>query len=382
MLGDGIDWCLLAAEIRQPPLPLWALELIAKSLLAAWLFFFGACVGSFLNVVVYRLPRGLNLVYPGSRCPQCGHAIRARDNLPIFGWLLLRGRCRDCQSPISSQYYFVELFVGLLFLVVAVLEAFWPRGTLAESEGGRGWLIMSHGAAFWAMYATHVSLAVTLVAATLIEFDSGRVPRRLFVPILLVGLGLSMLWPSLRPEPFALGLFWPDWLAGLADGLAGIVAGAVLGALVACGWWLGNGQRSWHEAAPITLLAAVGCVLGWQRTIELAPPALLVYAIGVAATSRVETIFPLAAPLFALALPLVLPLGIHYFRAADLTRNYDPLVVIAAALAVAASAYVAGSLARPQYFAHPPEFAPPTPAPEPVAAPPEQVSETFPLPPA
>ncbi len=385
MLVDGIDWNLLA-EIHQPPVPLWVLEASFKAFLAAWLFYFGACVGSFLNVVVYRLPRGLNLVHPGSRCPTCGHAIRARDNLPILGWLVLRGRCRDCREPIAARYYFVELTVGLLFLVIGVFEAFWPRGVLPPLEAGRHWLAMHNGAAFWSMYAVHVGLAATLVTATLIEYDGSRVPRRLFAPLLLAGLGLPMLWPSIRPLPLAPQLFWPAWLAGFGDGLAGITAGATLGSCVAFGWWLGNGRRVWLKAAPVTLFAAAGCVLGWQRMLEVAPLAVLVYAVGVAATRSSKTIFPLAAPLLTLALPLLLPLGLHYFRAADLARNYDQLVVAAAALSVALLAYVAGRLAGPQYFLPPPEYSPPAAEPTianpPAIAPSEPVSETSPAPPS
>src|SRR5687768_6007841 len=160
---------LTIAVPREPWLPLWAMELLAKVLLGAWLFYFGACVGSFLNVVIYRLPRGLGLVYPGSRCPVCGHAIRVRDNLPIVSWLLLGGRCRDCLTPISSRYYFVELIVGLAFLLVAVFEAFLPlRGALHTAEWGRRLLSPQDGAAFWASYAMHVGLAATLIGAALI----------------------------------------------------------------------------------------------------------------------------------------------------------------------------------------------------------------------
>src|SRR3954454_14627880 len=89
--------CLLAASaIPEPLLPLWAMEMLASVFLYAWLFSLGATIGSFLNVVVYRLPRGLNLAYPGSFCPRCGHAIRLDDNVPILSWLGRRRRGRGC----------------------------------------------------------------------------------------------------------------------------------------------------------------------------------------------------------------------------------------------------------------------------------------------
>ena len=83
-----------------------------------WLIVFGACIGSFLNVLVYRLPRGKSLVHPPSHCPACGCSIRWYDNVPVFGWINLRGKCRDCQSPISIRYPCVEGFCAVLFAAI------------------------------------------------------------------------------------------------------------------------------------------------------------------------------------------------------------------------------------------------------------------------
>ena len=83
--------------------------------LTLWLIVVGACVGSFLNVLVYRLPRKKSLVHPPSHCPACGCPIRWYDNVPVFGWINLRGKCRDCQSPISIRYPCVEGFCAVLF---------------------------------------------------------------------------------------------------------------------------------------------------------------------------------------------------------------------------------------------------------------------------
>ena len=83
---------------------------------------FGACVGSFTNVVAWRLPRQESVVVPGSHCPRCGHAVRWHDNLPIFGWLLLLGRCRDCRSPISVRYPVVEALSAGLWLSAAYVQ--------------------------------------------------------------------------------------------------------------------------------------------------------------------------------------------------------------------------------------------------------------------
>jgi leader peptidase (prepilin peptidase)/N-methyltransferase len=84
--------------------------------IAVFVFLIGASFGSFLNVCISRWPEGLSVVRPRSRCPKCGHQIKASENIPIFGWLILRGRCSSCGEPISVQYPIVELLVGLLWL--------------------------------------------------------------------------------------------------------------------------------------------------------------------------------------------------------------------------------------------------------------------------
>jgi prepilin signal peptidase PulO-like enzyme (type II secretory pathway) len=83
--------------------------------LALVIFVLGLCVGSFLNVCIHRIPIGLSVLHPRSRCPSCSTAIRARDNLPVLGWLILCGKCRHCRATISPRYPIVELTVGLLF---------------------------------------------------------------------------------------------------------------------------------------------------------------------------------------------------------------------------------------------------------------------------
>src|SRR5688572_27811133 len=84
-------------------------------------FCFGACVGSFLNVVIYRLPAGISIISPPSRCPTCGARLTWRENLPILGWLLLRGRCKYCEARISPQYMIIELLMAVLFLAIVWL---------------------------------------------------------------------------------------------------------------------------------------------------------------------------------------------------------------------------------------------------------------------
>lgn len=95
----------------------------------------GSCLGSFLNVCVYRIPRGMSLLRPRSRCPHCGSAILARHNIPVLGWLVLRGRCRECRRAISPRYPTVELAVGLLMALPYLIAVLYYAGDPWERIG-------------------------------------------------------------------------------------------------------------------------------------------------------------------------------------------------------------------------------------------------------
>lgn len=130
----------------------------------------GLAIGSFLNVVVWRVPRGESVVRPPSACPACGTAIRPRDNVPVAGWLLLRGRCRDCSERISPRYPLVELATGALFAVMALRLGYDP------------------------VLPAFLYLAAVGLALALIDLDTKRLPDVLTLPsypvaALLLGLG-------------------------------------------------------------------------------------------------------------------------------------------------------------------------------------------------
>lgn len=125
----------------------------------------GLAVGSFLNVVIYRVPAGESVVRPASRCPSCGAAIRNRHNVPVVGWLVLRGRCYDCRAPISPRYPLVELVTGVLFAVVTLRI-----------------LQLDLGAALPA----YLYFAAIGVALTLIDIDHKRLPDAIVLPSYLV----------------------------------------------------------------------------------------------------------------------------------------------------------------------------------------------------
>jgi len=229
-------------------------------LLAAFGGVLGLLIGSFLNVVIHRLPRMLerqwaedcaaavdapaavdaepfNLVRPRSRCPHCGHAIRWYENIPLLSYLALRGRCSACRAPIGLRYPVVELVTGLLFA-----WCFW--------RWGLGWT-----AAAWCGFAA------TLVALTLIDWDTTLLPDDLTLPLLWAGLIAAAL----------------DWTGvALADALWGAVAGYLSLWLVYWAFKLATGKEGMGYG-DFKLLAALGAWFGWQA---LAPVALLASTIG------------------------------------------------------------------------------------------------------
>jgi len=237
---------------------------VLKPLIAAWLFLMGGAVGSFLNVVVYRLPAGKSLVYPGSSCPACRHAIRWYDNVPILGWILLRGRCRDCGSPISARYPVVEAIAAAGFLLVGAVEglsggANLPLRPVTVVDGV---LFLPPGAVLLGgLVAYHLLLLSTLLAAVLIEHDTKRLPGKLVVPAAVIGWLAPLGWPGLHPVPAWPGLSGP--IAGLVDGSAGLGLGVLLGLLA----WktIAAGKSPALLVGP----ACVGLFLGWQAAAAL-----------------------------------------------------------------------------------------------------------------
>lgn len=133
----------------------------------------GLLVGSFLNVVVHRVPAGISVVRPPSACPGCGHEIRGFDNVPVLSWLALRGRCRDCRAPISARYPAVELATAVLFAVVAVV--FVPTITDGGSSAGGAGLLLA------LLYLMAISVALALI-----DIDTHRLPNVIVLPAYVV----------------------------------------------------------------------------------------------------------------------------------------------------------------------------------------------------
>ena len=134
---------------------------------------FGLLIGSFLNVVAYRLPRGESLVKPGSHCTTCGEAVRAYDNVPVLSWLLLRGRCRGCGEHISARYPIVELVTGVVFAAIALVNGF-DLDLLLE-----------------------LPFAAMLIAVADIDLEHRIVPNKVLLPMAVWGAGMTAV---VRPD--------------------------------------------------------------------------------------------------------------------------------------------------------------------------------------
>ncbi len=249
--------------------PLW--DDLRRRLLEAftvtWLFLFGASIGSFLNVVIYRCPRGMTLL-GHSMCPVCRYPIRPQHNLPVLGWLLLRGRCRDCRLPISVRYPLVETVVGGLFVVLALVELFSGGGNLPSREPNRyrgiAWIVFDPQWDLIGLYAYHGGLLTMLLSWTLIWYDGQRVPAK----YALFALSWALLWPVVAPDLHPVSAWGgvPPGVAGSFVTLASSGLGGVAGLLI------GGGLTLWAARGPTAawILGVWGLALGWQAAFSTA----------------------------------------------------------------------------------------------------------------
>ncbi|TFG49695.1 MAG: prepilin peptidase [Candidatus Brocadiia bacterium] len=143
-----------------------------------FVFAFGCCIGSFLNVVIYRLPRDKSLVKPPSSCPSCGKNIRFYDNIPLLSWLVLAGKCRFCKAPISPRYFVIELLTGLVF--TAVFYLYFYRGIIEKMppflDGG------------WIIYLMHIAMLGAFIAASAIDLELWIIPLSICWFVTAVGI--------------------------------------------------------------------------------------------------------------------------------------------------------------------------------------------------
>ncbi|MEN1680155.1 MAG: prepilin peptidase [Planctomycetota bacterium] len=249
---------------------------------------FGASIGSFLNVVAYRAPRRESVAFRRSRCPSCGKQLRWNENLPILGWLRLKGRCGACDTPISSRYIVVEAATASLFVLLYFAELISGGANVPIRKpnfyNGVVWIIFYTKWDLVRLYLFHCLAACCLLTLTLIDIDRLRLPAWLRWLAAVSLIALPAIWPDLLPvtwlerntSPYAIR----EWT--VATAIPTSVAGGMVGALV--GWLASRivfgGKPSLTSEKPETAGSArppgghmvsagliVGLSVGWQATI-------------------------------------------------------------------------------------------------------------------
>ncbi len=188
-----------------------------------YIFFVGMCIGSFLNVCIYRLPSGKSIVRPASACPDCGTAIHWYDNIPLISYVILRGRCRGCKTPISIRYPIVELLCGLFAM------ACWMHFDRSLSA------------------LIYFIFVAALLVITFIDIDHRIIPDIISLPGIPLGFLASFILPQLK---------WSDSLIGILAGGGSLLA-------IAWGYQLVTGKDG-MGGGDIKLLAMIGAFLGWE----------------------------------------------------------------------------------------------------------------------
>ena len=186
-------------------------------------FIFGSCIGSFLNVCIYRLPTSKSIVYPGSMCTACGQAIRFYDNIPLVSYLWLRGKCRFCRAPFSIRYPLIELLGG--FFAVCTYLKFGLSTTAL----------------------IHYGFIAALMIITFIDIDHRIIPDVISLPGIPIGFAASFVMPTI------------DWI----ESLSGILVGGGTLYLVAWGYRLLT-RKEGMGGGDIKLLAMIGAFIGWK----------------------------------------------------------------------------------------------------------------------
>ena len=258
---------------------------LMRGLGLAWIFFLGSCFASFLNVVAGRIPRGRGIIGP-SQCLHCNTRLRFHDNLPIIGWIRNEGKCGNCQRPISPRYLIVEIVLGSIFLLIGGLEilAGGVNLPLREVERSRGFehLLFSPKWELIQLSIYHLILICFLFTFALIRSERLQIPISIFLPALIVGVGLPLAWPSMQLLSWQIGVvdivrldrFSLDQILTIVMGLLG---GFGCGLLVR--WTQEDYQHLPHGGELVSQtktmdegpagMMLVGLFLGWQSTFSV-----------------------------------------------------------------------------------------------------------------
>jgi leader peptidase (prepilin peptidase) / N-methyltransferase len=211
-------------------------------------FVVGAAVGSFLNVVIHRVPNEESIVFPNSACPGCKTPIKAYDNIPILSWLILRAKCRSCGEPIAARYPAVELLTALLFLLV-----YWQTGVSP-------------------VLPVYLVFVAAMVALIFIDAEHMILPNVITYPLLVGALVVRLIFPIIFNENyFSDTLSWPaTYLAGKPAWLVSVFS-ALVGALVGGGslWLVGEIWKRLRGVdamglGDVKMMLAVGALIGWR----------------------------------------------------------------------------------------------------------------------
>jgi leader peptidase (prepilin peptidase)/N-methyltransferase len=191
----------------------------------AIVLFLGLAIGSFLNVVIHRLPRGESLISPGSKCPSCGHALRPLDNIPVVSYLMLRGRCRACRIRITARYPLVEIATAALFVLHYMVFGWTP------------------------LLAVRLLFASALIALFAIDLEHHLLPDAMTLPGIVLGL--------------LAGLFLPP---GFRDAMIGMLLGGGVLWLIGEAYYRYSGEEG-MGGGDVKMLAMIGAFLGWELVI-------------------------------------------------------------------------------------------------------------------
>lgn len=216
--------------------------------LTALVFGFGACMGSFLNVCIYRIPREESVVAPRSHCPHCNALIAWYDNIPLLSFFLLKARCRHCGGTISPRYVIVEALVAILFVLVWL--KFDPAGLARPLALSPAW--------FFPVVVFYWIAVFGLALGTFVDLEHMIIPDRVSLGGIVLGLVFSTLVPALHAQPDGYSGFLSAFL-GAAVGVGSLWMVAVLGKLIFRKDAMGMGD--------VKLMGAIGAFLGWPAVI-------------------------------------------------------------------------------------------------------------------
>lgn len=317
----AVAWWQSRGTSHYSPADLYLTRLMDVTI-AAWLFWIGSSIGSFLNVVAWRMPRNQS-VNGRSYCPRCNTRLKARDNFPVFGWLALRGRCRTCRLPISPRYPIVEAAVGISITLVGIAEIY--RLSLPYQNqhwhGGPLWVPMVDQAVLVTLLYHVIAIALSW-AMGLIRMDGHPLPRRLSTTAAVMLVGGMLMFPTVMVVPWQMQVP-ANWRA---DGLhvdavmrviTALVAATFLGRCLARGLCIGAdpkldplGKSTIRLIDLITMIAVPALVLGWQSLAA-------VLVVGACITLGLGRVLPKSTDMlgrFAIAMPITLCLSILFWR--------------------------------------------------------------------